>query len=82
MDISCADVSVYFPSRLHKKIYGERIIPLNEIAEKSGVSTRTIRRWLHGACEPKIASLRAVCREYGWDYDELVGGTDEPRLFM
>lgn len=75
-------VGVLFPKRLANSIFKQNPpITLLEIEHKSGVSRRTVSRWLNAESEPCKSTLLAVCDAMEWDYNWLVGRADEPRLF-
>lgn len=47
-----------------------------ELAEKLGVSDKTISKWERGAGYPDIAILLPLCKELGLEVSQLLGDTD------
>jgi transcriptional regulator with XRE-family HTH domain len=77
-----------FPKRLRQAVRGtkKRLFEIEKesrtVDANTGVSARTISRWLNGHHEPDEEKLRGLCGLYGWDFDTLVGDESEPPLFV
>ena len=47
-----------------------------ELAEKIGVSNKTISKWENGKCMPDYAVIQSLCEELGITVSELMDGED------
>lgn len=47
-----------------------------QLAEKLGVSNKTISKWENGKCMPDYSIIEQVCRELSVTLPELMGGED------
>lgn len=47
-----------------------------QLAEKLGVSNKTVSKWETGKCMPDYAVVKSLCRELGITVAELIDGAD------
>lgn len=48
-----------------------------QLAEKLGVSNKTISKWENGICMPDYSIIEALCRELDTTLPQLIDGTDK-----
>jgi DNA-binding XRE family transcriptional regulator len=46
----------------------------NALAQRTGLSWKTIERWVLGQTEPSLSKALLVCHKTGWDLSEIIGG--------
>ena len=54
-------------------IMAKRNVTAYRLAKEVGVHQTTIKNWLDGESEPKIAALEKIVAFFGITYDELLG---------
>ena len=60
----------------------EKNLTQAELAEKLGVSNKTISKWETGKCMPDYSIIQSLCQELGITVSELMDGEDkEPDSF-
>lgn len=55
----------------------EKNLTQAELAEKLGVSNKTISKWETGKCMPDYSIIQALCQEIGITVSELMDGEDK-----
>ena len=52
-----------------------------QLAEKLGVSNKTVSKWENGVCMPDYSVIEALCHELGTTLSQLIDGADkEPEI--
>ena len=54
----------------------EKNLTQEQLAEKLGVSNKTISKWENGKCMPDYSIIEQVCRELSVTLPELMNGED------
>lgn len=54
----------------------EKNLTQEQLAERLGVSNKTISKWENGKCLPDYSVIEALCRELSVTVAELLGGQD------
>lgn len=44
------------------------------LAQRTGLSWKTIENWCCGACDPSLVKILVLCHMTGWDLSEIIGG--------
>ena len=50
-----------------------------QLAEKLGVSNKTVSKWENGKCMPDYGIIQALCTELGISVSELMDGEEQPQ---
>lgn len=58
--------------RFIAKVRKEKRLTQEELAEKLGVSNRSISRWENGICMPDILLIKLLCIELGISINDLI----------
>lgn len=64
-----------FISRKRKEIY----LTQEQLAEKLGVSNKTISKWENGKCMPDYSVVKELCKELGITVAELMDGEESDK---
>ena len=54
----------------------EKKLTQEQLAEKLGVSDKTVSKWENGKCMPEYSIIEQLCRELSVTLSELMGGKD------
>ena len=54
----------------------EKNLTQEQLAEKLGVSNKTVSKWENGKCMPEYSIIEQLCRELSVTLSELMGGKD------
>ena len=55
---------------------GEKNLTQKQLAEKLGVSNKTVSKWENGKCMPDYSIIEQLCSELSVTLSELLGGED------
>ena len=50
-----------------------------QLAEKLGVSNKTVSKWENGKCMPDYGIIQSLCKELGVTVSELMDGEEQPQ---
>lgn len=59
-----------------REITGERELNQEDLAEKLGISGKTLSQWVNGHTPPKLEFLLTICKDYQCSLDYLIGVND------